>query len=87
MNSRLKVWGLLALLGALTVAGWMATQPEPAYAMQYCQWSGRACFNEGYSYICWYEGCCGYIGTGTCTCIDGYWSCPERPECPPDFCP
>lgn len=76
----------IGLLGAaLAFTGWTGLHPS-ANAAQFCQTNGRSCFNEGYSYVCIYFGCCGYIGTGTCTCTGGVWDCPIPPECPPDFC-
>ena len=87
MKGNRKMAVLLMLLGALAVMAWLSLDVRPAYALAYCNWNGTVCAIEGYSKICWYEGCCGYIGTGTCTCSGGYWNCPDRPECPPDFCP
>jgi hypothetical protein len=77
----------IGLLGAaLAFTGWTGLQTQPADAAQFCQTNGRRCFTEGQSFICTYFGCCGYIGTGVCTCSGGYWDCPIPPECPPDFC-
>jgi len=62
-------------------------RPQPANAEQFCQTNGRRCFSEGQQFNCIYLGCCGFIGSGTCTCTGGFWDCPVPPECPPDFCP
>jgi hypothetical protein len=79
----------LAIPGALALVGWTGLRPQSAYAEQFCLSNGRRCFTEGQQFSCIYMGCCGYVGYGTCECVDGYWSCPVPPECPPpeEYCP
>jgi len=87
MRSLLRKTIFLAVLGSLVFMGWTDLRPQPAYAEQFCQTNGRRCFTEGQQFYCIFLGCCGYIGSGSCQCVEGYWNCPVPPECPPDFCP
>lgn len=83
MKTLLRKTALLALPGALALAGWMSLQPQPAQAQQFCYLSGKRCSVEGQlSDPCSYLGCYGYIGVGQCECVSGRWQCPTAPVCP-----
>jgi hypothetical protein len=71
----------------------MASQPQLAQAAGFCtDRQGKLCFTEEQQIQCTYLGCCGFLGTGSCVCVDGHWDCGSSGvpvECPqpgdPDY--
>jgi hypothetical protein len=78
---------LRLLLASLVLTAAIALEPAPAYTLGFCaNYDDRFCFNENQTILCTWIGCCGYLDTRSCVCVDGHWDCPDSPECPPDYC-
>lgn len=83
MRSSSRKAVVLAFAGALAVLGWMALQPQPAHAAQFCaNYQNKFCFNEGQQFLCTYFGCPRWlVFDGWCSCEGGRWNCTPDGEC------
>jgi hypothetical protein len=79
---------LRLLLISLVLTATVALEPAPVSAGGgFCaDIDGKYCFNQGQTLSCTWLGCCGYVSSEFCQCVNGHWDCPDSPECPPDYC-